>query len=169
MSAYATAANMIECFDVGILGDVCSDTGDPIAAVDLAANAKMISALGRASGDVEAACLAGGIYTVEKLQALTDNALAMLIDMVCCVAMCKLLRRRPTKGTEELQKGVCGEAKEHLEALRKGQMVFGGTTNATDGQLPVTTGPSTYTVESLNFLSDQTRNTYPRRRLPFGR
>lgn len=169
MSSYATADDLVNCFDAGILGDVASDNGIQVEPTVLAANAKIVSALARASGDVEAACLAGGIYTIDQLGALTGNALAMLVDITCCCAMCKLLRRRPTKSTEELQKGVCGEAKEHLEALRKGQMVFGGTTNATDGMLPQTVGPTTLTFDNLQMMVDRVQNTYPTRRLPNGR
>ena len=70
------------------------------------------------------AVIAGGMYTPAELAGLTGNGQALLVEVVCCVAMCKLLRRRPSTRTEELQKGVCGDAKDLLQALRKGDAVF---------------------------------------------
>lgn len=169
MSAYATPADMINAFDASILGDVVSDTGVQIDESGLADNPKLLSALLRASGEVEAAVIAGGMYTPAELAALSGNGQALLVEVVCCVAMCKLLRRRPSTRTEELQKGVCGDAKDLLQALRKGDAVFGGSANATDGTLPETTGPTSATFANLNMTVDQTKNYYPRRRLPYGR
>lgn len=169
MTTYATPADMINAFDSNILGDVCSDNGTAVDEAGLATNSKLLSALVRASGEVEASCLAGAMYSVGDLLTLTGNAQGLLVDIVCCVAMCKLLRRRPSSRTEDLQKGVCGEAKECLEQLRKGQAVFGGTSNAAEGQLPSTTGPTTVTFDNLHMMRDRVQNYYPRRVLPNGR
>lgn len=169
MSAYATPADMINAFDSRTIGDVVSDTDVQIDESGLATNQKLLAALLKASGEVEAAVIAGGMYTPTELAALTGNGQAFLVDLVCCIAMCKLLRRRASSRMDELQKGVCGDAAEKLESLRKGDAVFGGSTNATDGTLPETTGPTSATFANLNMTVDQTKNYYPRRRLPFGR
>lgn len=169
MPRYATPSDMINCFDATILGDVASDSGVTVAQSDLATDQKILSALSRASGEVESACLAGGMYSVSDLSSLADNALAMLTGLVCSLAMCLLLQRRPNKSTAELLEGVCKDARNQLQALRKGEAVFGGTTNATDGQLPETTGITTIQVNTLNMWRDQTRNYYPHRTLPDGR
>jgi len=169
MAAYATAADMLNAFDARVLGDVCSDDSTAIEPTALAANAKMASALLRASGEVEAACLAGAMYSPADLVDLSENGQALLVEIVCCVAMCKLLRRRPSARSEELQKAVCEEAKERLEQLRKGQAVFGGSPNEGDAQLPTTTGPTTVTFTNLNMMVDGVNNYYPPRRLPLGR
>lgn len=169
MPSYALPADMINCFDQQILGDVCSDNGIPVSPTDLLNDPKMLSALSRASGEVEAALLDGGMYQIADLASLADNAQALLVDTVCCVAMCRLLKRRVSKGTEELLKGVCDDAREQLRALRKGEAVFGNTTNAEQGQLPETTGITTIDVQNLNMIRDRTRNYYPLRDLPYGR
>lgn len=160
---------MINCFDSNILGDLASDNGIQVIEGQLAASPKLISALARASGDVESALLAGGMYQISDLQSLTDNGKALLVDVVCCVAMCRMLKRRPSKSTAELLKGVCDDARAQIEALRKGQAVFGGTTNALEGQLPETTGMTTIDVGNLNMVRDRTQNYYPARDLPYGR
>ncbi len=169
MPSYAQPSDMLNCFDANILGDVVSDTGVQVDIGSLSEDQKLLSALARASGEVEAAVLAGGMYQISDLTSLTDNGQALLIDMVCCVAMCKLLRRRPTKSTQELLEGVCKDARDQIQALRKGESVFGGTTNANQGQLAETTGISTYDVETLHMIRDRTQNYFPRRDLPAGR
>jgi hypothetical protein len=169
LAAYATPTDMINCFNAEILGDVVSDNGVAVAVNALETDPKLLSALQRASGEVEAACLAGGIYTTAQLAGLTDNGQALLVDIVCCVAMCKLLQRRPTKGTADMLTGVCKDARDQLQALRKGEAVFGGSTNADNGTLPETTGPTTVTFTNLRMLRDRVQNYYPRRNLPNGR
>lgn len=169
MSAYATTAQLIERFDARVLGDIASDDGAAVSEPGLAANPKLLAALNSASGEVEASVIAGGIYTVAQLVAMTGNAQYLLIDLTCCVAMCKLLKRRASSSSEALMKAVCEDAREMIQSLRKGEAVFGGTDNATEGQLPETVGPTTATFTNLNMMRDRTRNYYPHRALPFNR
>ena len=168
MSAYATTAQLIERFDARVLGDIASDDGAAVSEPGLAANPKLLAALNSASGEVEASVIAGGIYTVAQLVAMTGNAQYLLVDLTCCVAMCKLLKRRASSSSEALMKAVCEDAREMIQSLRKGEAVFGGT-SASDGQLPETIGPTTATFTNLNMMRDRTRNYYPHRALPFNR
>lgn len=167
--AYATATDMINRFDSRTMGDVVSDDGDAATEAELATDSKLAAALASASGEVESAVLAGGMYSITDLAGLTGNAQALLVDLTCSIAMCKLLKRRVSERTEALMKVTCDDAREKLTELRRGDAVFGGTDNATDGTLPETTGPTTVTFNQLNLIRDRTRNYYPRRHLPFDR
>lgn len=160
---------MIARFDSRVLGDIVSDDGVSVDETVLATNPKLLASINSASGEVEASVIAGGMYTVANLTALDGNAEALLVDIVCCIAMCKLLKRRVAGRTDELMKVVCEDAKEFVERLRRGDAVFGGTDNATDGSLPETTGPTTATFQNLNMIRDRVPHYYPQRVLPFRR
>jgi len=168
MPAYATPNDMLNRFDANVLGDLLPDNGVQENTTQIGTDAKLAAILATASGEVESACLAGGMYLITDLQGLADNAQALLIDLVCSVAMCRLLRRRPSDSFDELRSSICQEARQQINELRQGKAVFGNTKDATDGQVADTTGITTIDVNNLHMWRDQTQNYYPRRNLPCG-
>lgn len=124
-TAYATTADWSKRHDVRVLAQLASDTDYPIGedAASLAASARLSTCLRGASGEVEAACMAGRRYTPEILAQLTGVSLEFLKDIVCNQALIRLYRARPD---------VLGpvpplytEYQQQLARLNSGEWVFG--------------------------------------------
>ena len=167
MSYEVTAEHMTHFFDESIIADLVSD-GDDQEPV-LATNPKLLTLISAAEGRLESACTVANIYTPDTLAALTDNSLALLREIVCGLTMAALLRRRPGKYSEIAER--VKETEDYLDRLRKGERVFGGSTEAREAGLPQIEGPTIATYERLNLIPDRTRHFYPNRssRLPIGR
>ncbi len=165
MPSYAQPTDMINCFRADVIGDVVSDDGQQVDPNSLLTDPTLLSALQRASGEFEAALMAGGIYLISDLTSLSDNAQALMVDIVCTIAMWNLLKRNPNANLE-LLKIIAEDAREKLKALRQGAAVFGNTSNAENGVLPETTGPTILTFQTLNMLRDNTRHYFPPRLFP---
>jgi phage gp36-like protein len=121
-TAYATATDLIAYHDVRQIGDWCEDGGAILSPANIATDPNVATALLRASGEVEMACFAGGRYAPTDLQALTGASQAALKGLVCDLAFWHLGKRRipdPSK--------IAGykEAREMLDALREGKLIFG--------------------------------------------
>jgi len=174
MSVSVTYADLISRCDERVLQDLVSDTNTPVG--DISTDARITSALQSGGGRVEAACRVASLYTNAQLEALADvgneNALALYKDIVCQLALVKLLRRRPEKYASEDLAAMKEEAEEYLDRLRKGERLFGteDSPQAAAG-LPTVNGPTAITYQRLNMIPDRTRNFYPTRkqRLPIGR
>lgn len=170
MAAYAAYTDLISRCDERVLMDLVSDTDEPEQ--DLPNSARITSALESGSGAVEAACFTAELYTPAQLSALTGNALSLLKDIVCQLALVKLLRRRPEKYASEDVHAMKEEAEEYLDRLRKGERLFWSTDGEQAGAgLPTINGPTALTYTRLNMIPDRTKNFYPGRasRLPIGR
>lgn len=166
--SYATAETMTRFYDETIVADLVSDGGDQEP--DLENNPKLTTLLAAAEGRLESACTVANIYTPTTLAALTGNSLALLQEIVCGLCMASLLRRRQASEYSEIAEQVQGY-EDHLDRLRKGERVFGGSEENRNAGEPDIDGPDTATYERLNMLPDRTRNFYPNRasRLPIGR
>jgi phage gp36-like protein len=159
VSSYATVADMIDRFDERSLRDLCSDTGT--AETDLTTNTKMLRALMSASGDVDVACQVGQIYTPAKLAALEMPAKAVLIDIVCGLAVAKLATRRPMRQeVAAVWKQSIDAANEYLDKFRNGQRVFPITENL-EASVPSVEGPSTLDIPRQNLLTYRAHGFYP--------
>lgn len=156
--SYATADDMIARFDESLLRDLCSDTDTPV--LDLAGSAKMVAALATASGKVESAVYVSANYSPAELVTLSGNALALLVDLTCGLAMGQLLRRRPGRATDDNLKAIIEEAKETLEEIRRGTKLFTLEAHAEKG-LPTIGGPTALDYQRLNLITSRTRNFYP--------
>lgn len=155
---FATPLDMIDRFDETILRDLCSDNGT--AETDLCASSKMSSAIASAEGRVVGACQVGQLYQQADLAALTGPAQAMLVDLVCGLAMQNLLRRRP--GREAFKDYM--EATQHYEAnldqLRNGQRLFPIAANLAASTVDIE-GPTTVQVTDLNLITTRARGYFP--------
>lgn len=155
--AYATPDDMVLRFDANTIGDLVSDTG--VAATDLTTNATVLAALEAASGRVDAAALVSQNYSTAELAALTGNSLALLKDIVCDLAMIRLLKRRPEKITNEALAAASKEAEDYLDRLRRGDRLFDVAAHETAGVISVE-GPTTLEFENLNLITARTKNYF---------
>lgn len=170
MTAYASYLDLVERCDERVLTDLASDDNEPEA--DPVNNTKITGALDAASGMIEAACFTAELYTPDQLNALTGNAEALLKDIVCQLALVRLIRRRPEKYAADDVSAMREEAEEYLDRLRKGERLFWSIDGTQAGAgLPTVNGPTAITYARLNMLPDRTKNFYPARitRLPIGR
>lgn len=165
--AYATSADLLLRKDQREVSDLVSDNGDPVAESALSADTKLTAALSGASGEVNAALLVGGRYTVAQLEALTGDALAYLKDIVCELAMYRLHRRRPDYDLKALE--YYTQLREtYLGMLRSGQDVFNIEAHIL-ASLPEVDGPTTLGLRDLNLIRTRCHNFYPPLRLPENR
>lgn len=180
MSVTVTYEDLIARCDERVLQDLCSDTNTPIE--DLSTDDRIVSSLQSGGGRVEAACRVASIYTIDQLEELelesspgvyvNANALALYKDIVCQLALVKLLRRRPEKYADDAITEMKAEAEEYLDRLRKGERLFSIEDAPHPGAgLPTIDGPTAITYQRLNMIPDRTKNFYPARksRLPIGR
>ena len=100
--AYASAADLIARIDTQIVGDLITDDDTDTGLRERPSQATILdstvlsTALGDASGLIDAALQNKGLYTPDQLAALTGNALSHLKRITCIVAIAMLFDRRPT-------------------------------------------------------------------------
>ena len=166
--AYATSVDLATQYDETTLKDLCVDNGVP--EVTLSTNAKIVYALDRATGEINAAVLVGNLYTVEILEALEGPDLKYLKALCCELALSYLILGRPEKYGSEATKDCRQSVKETLDMLRRGERVFNVDANKEAG-LPTIDGPRAVDYQRLNLIPNRTQNFYPHNanRLPLGR
>jgi len=164
---FATPNDMIDRFDETILRDLCSDTGT--AETDLCASSKMAAAIASAEGRVLTACQVGQIYQQEDLAALTGPPQAMLVDIVCGLAMRGLLLRRPGRDSFKDYIEATKHYEDHLDQLRTGTRLFPIAANLGASVVDLE-GPTTVEVQQLNLITSRARGYFPHpgSRLPLG-
>lgn len=160
MAAYATGANLVERYDVDLIGDLAQDTREDMEREAVATHPNVLAALLDASGDVDASMLAGGRYTPTQLSTLSGNSLNHLIRITCAIAMALLIERRPDRVNLELAEGLRKPAKAHLEALRRGENVFGIQEVIESGTIDLAT-VSTVDINNLNLLPGRMPRYFP--------
>jgi hypothetical protein len=168
MAAYADYNDLIAFSDERTVLDLLSDTGDYVG--DASADAKLLTLLAAASGQIEAACGVSDLYKPDDLAIMTGNSLALLKQLVAALTMVALVRRRPEKYGSEYWQSVRTETEEYLDRLRKGERLFDDPAKRAAG-LPTIDGPTAVGYQNLNLLPSRTRNYFPSvaQRLPLGR
>jgi phage gp36-like protein len=164
VSWYAQYSDLIARFDQREVDALISDTDEDELGIDAPNNPKLQAALGDASGDVEAALMRGGRYSISDLQSLTGNSLNLLARMTADIAMQYLLERRPGQDPDRIehQRDI---ARRHLKRLASGEDIFNLQALPEAGQVH-TNGPTIDTFINLHLIRDRTRHYYPHRRLP---
>lgn len=128
---YCTAADLLVHVRWQLVADWVCDTEGPRptrASLLDSANvhgAVVLAKLKAASGKLESACLRGGLYTVADLQALTGSTLEYLKEVVAGLVILGYASRSQPAGAEAKQIPAAQTALEAMEALRKGERVFG--------------------------------------------
>lgn len=171
MAAYATAADLIARRDERFVGQLVTDHDEPLTTAEILVSDKIETALEDASGEVEAAMLAGKRYSVAELSGLTGNSLGLLKRIVCTIAIANLLERRPTINAEQA-KFYFDQAQAYLKALRTGENLFNlADLSNVEAAVPDTEGPTSVDYATINFLPDQMIRHFPDRidRLPLDR
>lgn len=128
--AHATAADLLQRYDIRRLGDLVNDNDTRASDVDLKnantpAGAVVNTALTDASGLVNSAILAGRRYTLADLAGMTVESRALLVRICCDLAYSFLVTRRGY-GAADLE-AMTSRAKESemiLEQLRQGDRLF---------------------------------------------
>lgn len=170
-NGFADADDMVARWDESLLRDLCSDGDTP--AIDLSTDPKMLAALKSTAGMIEAAAYNSANYTDEEftdLETANGHGWALLVDLNCCLAMGRLMRRRPGRVADDTTKGIIEEAEGYLDKLRNGTRIFPITAHEQKGA-PTINGPTGMDYERLNLITSRTRNFYPSQasRLPIGR
>lgn len=174
--AYATPNDMLVYADWNTIGDLVSDDGSQVEASVLTDSTSayytlLNTLLSAASGRVDSACLVAGMYSAGDLAGLGGNALAMLKEITCKLALVLLVRRRPEKIGADFWKVAQEEVENFLDRLRKGERLFGTVTDAINGGLPTIDGPTLTTYQNMNTLRVRANRFYPNigDELPIGR
>ena len=167
MADYVTAAEFFKRYDVRDVGDLVSDDSTTVTPTSLATDVNLLAAIGDASGDIDAALLAGGKYETSDLEGLTGNGLNTLYRMCSDLVLFYLLSRRPDLSPDRLEAYEKLRSR-HLKRLQSGENVFNLATHITAGRVSVD-GPTTQNYHDLNLVRDRTKNYFPARHLPNNR
>lgn len=126
-SSYCTVAEFLKRVDLRTVGDWASDDGVRVLAGALTTDAKVLAALADASGELEAAALIGGKYTVEDLAALAATdcvGRAKLYRLISDLALCFLYDRRPQMFADARPPNCWERATGWLNELAQGTRIF---------------------------------------------
>jgi len=122
LTSYCSPASFLLRYDNNLVGQLVSDNSSQIQPSDLPNNAILNQLLKDASGQVEAAALIGGRYSVSDLQSLTGVSQAFLQHIVSAITMGLLRQRRGM--IEEGTGGFYQQALDALKALSNGTAIF---------------------------------------------
>ena len=158
---YATPADFLQRYDARLIGDLVSDTGTPVSAGSLTANAVLQAALDDASAAVDAAVFVGDRYTPAQMASLSTTAASFVRRLVCDLALLYLKRRRGRFDAEK-DSALLKELNETLKSLRDGEdyLMLGTQTEAAASTIELVQ-PHLVAVPALRTIRNRTRNYYP--------
>lgn len=163
--AFATPAQIVQRFDVRMLGDLVGDDGLRIGPSELLVHPNLQTALDDAAGEMLAALLQGKRYTAADLAALTGDSQKYLIRLNCEIALGLLWERRGYFDDDRRDEWM-DRSRKALNRLRTGEIIF-DVDGVKGAALPNVSTPSRVTIENLNLTVDEARRGfYPARRLP---
>jgi phage gp36-like protein len=122
-TAWATGDDLVAYYDAKTIGQMLTDDGTAVAAASVPDHAIVTRCLKLASGEVDAALMHCNRYSQAQLEALTDPSLEHLKHITCAVAVWHLQQRRLGTNPERAE-AFRKQAQEHLERLRKGELVL---------------------------------------------
>ncbi|MFG0261028.1 MAG: hypothetical protein ACF788_01365 [Novipirellula sp. JB048] len=166
---YATGTDLVSRYDIDLIGDLASDDRESQDRDTIPTHPHVVTALADASGEVDAALLAGGRYTVDQLSSLEGSSQSYLKSIVCGLAMAALHERRPEAVDATLIERLTKKARDAVHALHRGDNVFGIPEHITAGQVH-TSGPSAIQLHNRNGLPERMHRYFPSpaSRLPHG-
>jgi phage gp36-like protein len=154
LTAYASGTDLIARYDVDLVGDLATDSREPIEQSAVPNLPLVATALLDASGMIDVNLATGGRYRPEDLQSLTGNSVSHLKRIACDIAMGLLLQRRTDKKYQELAEKVVAGAKQNLMALARGENVFG---------IPALQNSGTIEYQTVSAVAIDGRNALPSR------
>jgi len=157
--AYATGADLITRYDVDVVGVLATDDRSAPDRSAVPSHPAVSAALADASGEVDAALEAGGRYTSDQLSALTGNRLSHLVRITCAIAIAHLYERRAVDFPDQAE-AAAKQARQHLEALRRGVNVFGIPEAQETGTIDIATVEA-IDIENLNLLPARMGRYFP--------
>lgn len=140
-AGYCTGAEALDYCDYRNLRELLDDenAGAALGAAAVAAHPRWAALLLAASGELETACLVGGYYHAEDIQALVaagGAGAALVRRTVAHLAQGEARRRRGLQ--EEDETGYLKAAHELLQALREGKRILPLVQTQQAGQASVT-------------------------------
>ena len=142
------------------VGDLATDEREELDRAAVPTHPNVLAALLDASGEIDAAMMAGGRYTPDQLAGITDNTKNHLIRITCAIAMASLIERRPERASQELAESYRKTARGYLEPLRRGENVFGIQAVVDSGTIAVETVQAV-SIENLNLLPSRMSAYFP--------
>lgn len=158
--AYASGDDLISRYDIDLIGDLASDDRETQDRNDVADHPHVLTALEDASGEVDAALLAGGRYTATQLEGLTDRSLSYLKSIVCGLAMAALHERRPEAVDAQTIERITQRARDAILSLRRGDNVFGLVEHIDAGRTHLE-GPTALELINRNGLPERMGRFFP--------
>lgn len=160
MTAYASGADLIARYDVDLVGDLATDAREPVEQSAVPNLPLVQTALLDASGMIDVHLVTGGRYKPEDLLALTGNSIHHLKRIACDVAMGLLLQRRTDVRYQELAEKVVAGSKQHLQALARGENIFGIPSLQSAGTMEYQT-VSAVAIDERNTLATRMDRVFP--------
>ena len=158
--AYATGTDLVDCFDVDLLGDLAQDTREPVDPSVVKTLPNVLRMLDQASGEIDVALIAGGRYQPAQLAALTGSSQAHLVRITCTIAIALLFKRRPSAAMLELAKPYYDEKEKYLKDLRSGANLFNIEENKAASVIELQT-VTAVEIDTLNLLPTRMGNYFP--------
>lgn len=158
--AYATGCDLVDCYDIELVGDLAQDSREETDQCDVTKLPIVAKILDQASGVIDSALIAGGRYRAEQLLALEGIHLAFLKRMVCTVAMSMLLKRRVDPSYMEMAKLLQEEVDGYLKSLRTGENLFDIAENKSASVIELQTVQAVE-IDTLNLLPSRMGNYFP--------
>lgn len=160
MPAYATGSDLIARYDVDLVGDLATDSREPIEQSAVPNLPLVTTALLDASGMIDVNLATGGRYKPADLETLTGNSVNHLKRITCDIAMGLLLQRRTDMKYQELAEKVVAGSKQHLMALARGENIFGIESVLNAGSIEYQT-ISSVTIDDRNTLTTRLNRYFP--------
>ena len=160
MTAYASGTDLIARYDVYLVGDFTRDAREPVEQAAVANLPLVATALLDASGMIDVHLTTGGRYKPEDLLALTGNSVNHLKRITCDLAMGLLLQRRTDMRYQELAEKVVAGSRQHLQALARGENIFGIPSLQNAGTMELQT-ISAVTIDERNTLATRMSRVFP--------
>jgi phage gp36-like protein len=139
--AYATAQQLVDRFDVNLIGDLCTDTNTRVGLSAILTNTRVAACLDDSAAEINRAARQGDRYSAADLAALASNGDTSLIRLNSELALGMLYEARGI-GIPEGHYRTISRARTTLESLRSGEQILGVAENI-DAGIPSSQTPST--------------------------
>lgn len=155
-----TVADLVNRWDARLLAQLARDDGQ--LETNLASNPRISAALRGAEGQLRAAILKGGRYSIEELEQLDPEDLEFYKDIVCNLAMLRLAAARVNTIGGDIYKTLREDTQQLLRQLESGEMIF-ASPRARKGSLPEGRAITLAQFHAQNLLVDRCTRFYPPR------